>query len=72
MALSDATTAFLKKAGFSSTKVPLSSALFTDFPYNITLDFPASEKKRLDDFFHGAARRRLRKPLLYNRVDKLF
>ncbi len=51
LALSDATTAFLKKAGFSSTKVPLSSALFTDFPYNITLDFPAGEKSDWTIFF---------------------
>ncbi|MBO7121978.1 MAG: hypothetical protein J6V90_01695 [Treponema sp.] len=42
-ALSDATANYLKRAGFSAQKAPLSSALFTDFPYNITVDFPAKE-----------------------------
>ena len=41
LALSDATARFVNKAGFASSKVPLSSALFAEFPYNITVDLPA-------------------------------
>lgn len=44
LALSDATSSFIKKAGFATSKASLSSALFADFPYNITLDLPAKDK----------------------------
>lgn len=42
--LSNSTSSFLKRAGFETTKAPLSSALFTDFPYNITIDFKSKEQ----------------------------
>lgn len=48
LALSDATSNFMKKAGFKTAKAPLSSALFADFPYNITLDLPSSAGDKSD------------------------
>ena len=53
-ALSDATASYLKRAGFSAQKAPLSPALFTDFPCNITVDFPAKEQNGSSFFLMAA------------------
>lgn len=44
LALSDATTSFLRRSGFAPEKAALSSVFLADFPYNITLDFPGTKE----------------------------
>ena len=52
--LSDAVANSLKRQGFAPQKSPMSSALFANFPYNITLDFPCKEQNAPSFFLIAA------------------
>ena len=72
LALSDATARFLKKAGFASSKESMSSALFADFPYNITVDLPAREPSDWTIFLMTPQEDAYENRFFFNRLDQLF